>query len=238
MIRMLFTFLLVLFVWRVQAASVRIGSRSIPLVFDESVDEVADTNRIAQELSAYFSASESVNELFVTNGIQEPGRARLKPLAPLCPSMTIAEDIRYVPGLDEHVMVGMETISHLHEAIAQASALSNGWSQAESLLTNLFSGEITNNLSSARMVFSADENPWPEQLPDGAFAEHVQSFWMQKQYYPPSLLTWRLYNDPQTGSKEPAVLLTFRDKDDSTAFLYKTMLFRHQGVWRVLIPAH
>lgn len=219
------------------AESVLLCQRSMPLAFDESVSGTFNTNRVARELTAYFSVAESESDLFPTNGILPGGLTRMKPLAPLSPPMRIAENIRYDSQPDEKIVVGMEALSFLLEAIDQASALSNEWSQAESLLEDLFTGRITNDLARVRTVFSADGNPWPEMLDDEELTDHILSFWMQCRLFSPSLLTWRMVNDPQGGTECPAVLLAFRKENESSSFIYKTALFRQQGAWRILIPA-
>ncbi len=72
-----------------RTAEVHVDERTIPLLFSQDVSTSFDTNRVARELSRYFSVGLGTERLFCLDEETETQAAPLRPVCPLVPPMSM-----------------------------------------------------------------------------------------------------------------------------------------------------
>ena len=103
-----------------RTAEVHVDERTIPLLFSQDVSTSFDTNRVARELSRYFSVGLGTERLFCLDEETETQAAPLRPVCPLVPPMSIASDIGIFTNAPERIVVGNIALSALLEAMDAA----------------------------------------------------------------------------------------------------------------------
>ena len=218
------------------AQMVEIGERSVPLSFANAPIESFDTNRVAQELTAFFRIADTPETLFRFDMALPEESKPLQSVCPFVPPRGIENDIRYVPPPDERVVVGTNALVSLLMAIQQSEPYSNTWAQAEALVADLTSGAITNDLVQLRQSFVLatgrliDTSEWDEKL-TGA----VATYWTQLRPFPLSLMDWRMDRWSETGPAIPVLILKHIDTGVGIGDIRDEELVFQDGRWRAVL---
>ncbi len=219
-----------------RTAEVHVDERTIPLLFSQDVSTSFDTNRVARELSRYFSVGLGTERLFCLDEETETQAAPLRPVCPLVPPMSIASDIGIFTNAPERIVVGNIALSALLEAMDAAEPYSNTWDQAESLLSDLASGAITNDMQRARETFVMHGEILTSPLRDDEIRRGVSSYWSRLQYCPLSLLDWRSIPLVEDGTPVPGILFKYRDPVTDSSHVHTELLVFLNGRWRIAFP--
>lgn len=218
------------------AQTVEIGGRSVPLSFTNAPVESFDTNRVAQELTAFFRIADTPETLFRFE-MAPPGESKpLRPACPRVPPMSVANDIRYVPPPNERVVVGPIALGTLLESIEQSAPYSNTWAQADALLAGLSSGAITNDATQLRQAFVLsggqliDTAEWDTNL-----VRSVSVGWTSRHFYPISVLDWEMNRWDENGPLFPVFRLKFDSPQfPATGITHDLFVFQN-GRWRAVL---
>jgi len=228
---------LVLSVWIVieplRAADVMLDGRSIHLEFSPDVTMPFDTNRIAAELSSFFAPDIGLERFFRFDEGMTNEPISLRPPCPLLPPQSVASDILYFPSGAGRLVLGETAVATIQGAIVQSAPYSNTWAQAESLLSSLSSGTITNDMQQARTSFVINGAILSESDRDEELRSGIESYWSHLQYFPLSLLDWRMGKLTNEGSILPAIHFKFIDTEMETNRIDSGLLVLIDGRWRI-----
>lgn len=218
-----------------RSESVSIDGRDIPLEFAPGVSASFDTNRVARELSNYFGVGIGLSRLFSLDEVGDADGAPLNPVCPKLPPERIAEDIVFSTNGSERITIGNTALTSILEAINQSAPLSNEWTQVDSLLSSLSTGNITNDITTARSSFVINGTILSDSSRDEELLRGIDVYWSHLHFFPPSLLDWQPGRFLENGPEIPGIRIKFVDPDMDPQELDSVLLVFLDHKWRVAL---
>lgn len=218
-----------------RSENVRIDGRDIPLEFAPGISASFDTNRVARELSNYFDVGIGVSRLFHLDEVDDADGAPLRPVCPMLPPESIAGDIVLSTNGHERITIGNTALNSILDAIDQSAILSNEWTQAETLLSSLSTGSITNDMTAARASFAINGTILSDPSRDEELLRGIARYWSRLRFFPPSLLDWMPGRFAENGPMIPAIRIKFVDLDMNPQEIDSVLLVFLDGLWRVAL---
>ena len=218
------------------AAEVHVDNNMFPLLFGQEVSGSFDTNRVARELSRFFSVGIGSDRLFCLDEATDTRPAPLRPVCPLVPPESIATDIGFFTNVPERIVVGNVALTAILNAMEESAPYSNTWTQAESMISDLASGFLTNDMQRARETFVIHGEILTSEDRDDEIRRGVSSYWTRLQYCPLSLLDWRNVPLVENGPPVSGILLKYKDPVTDPSRIHAELLVFLNGRWRIAFP--
>lgn len=213
-----------------------IGTNAIPVIVMSDTQAIVETNRLAGEFTAYFSASSDIRDFFWTNGMSSGQSVQIEPAGyDGGPLREIASDILYFGPPDERIVVGGRALEWLLGQMEAAAPFTNSWPQAESLLSGLRTGSITNDMQSCRESFLIEGVVCTNAAEDAKMVAGIASYWSRLHYSSPNILGFRTGRIVENGPEVPALFCRCADPGSRSGSLFPIILVYFDNRWRLLL---
>ncbi len=213
-----------------------VGTNSIPFFVAAETQRCFETNRLADELTAYFGASQDISQFFSTNRLSSRPSVQIEPAGhDGGPPREIAPDIRYFGPPNERIVIGERALEWLLDQIEAAAPFTNTWPQAESLLGAIRSCAITNDLQACRESFLIEGGVCTNATEDAQMVAGIASYWSRLRYSSPNVLGFRIGRLMEGGPELPALFCRCTDPQSRSGSLSSVVLVYFDNRWRMVL---
>lgn len=220
------------------AQTVAIGTNSIPVEFLLDRQRSFDTNRVVAELSDFFSKSGDPETFFGSEmrNLSPGGTIQLVPgtYDGGFPEDE-ASDIVFSAFPWKRIEIGDTALSWILGQLEAATALSNSWTELESLFSELSDGSITNDPARCRETFFANGAVVTNSASDAEMFESMRTHWTRLTFCKPSIFAIRRGRISEDGPEATWVLCRYEKPGQRP---YETPAYAFvflDGRWRIVL---